>query len=94
MRWLLALAVLPLLAADESRLFYSKSFPGSAPRRTSRSPSTAAGNAVYKEAADDDQPLLGFRFPKATPIKSSGSRRNSVGSIVLWKRPSKWHSWG
>ena len=31
MKWVVALAVLPLLASDSPRLVYSKSFPGSVP---------------------------------------------------------------
>jgi hypothetical protein len=57
MRWALALAVVPLFAAgDPPRLFFSKSFPGSAPAYVEIA-LERNGNAVYKEAADDDQPI-------------------------------------
>lgn len=57
MRWALALAVVPLVtAADGPRLFFSKSFPGSTPAYVEITVERS-GNAVYKEAADDDQPL-------------------------------------
>jgi len=57
MRWALALMVVPLVAAaDPPRLFFSKSFPGSTPAYVEISVDRN-GNAVYKEAADDDQPL-------------------------------------
>jgi hypothetical protein len=57
MKWALALAVLPMFAAgDLPRLFFSKSFPGSAPPYVEIA-LERNGNAVYKEAADDDQPL-------------------------------------
>jgi len=57
MRWALLLAVLPLFAAgDPPRLFFSKSFPGSAPAYVEIA-LERNGNAVYKEAADDDQPV-------------------------------------
>jgi len=57
MRWVLALAVVPLVAATDSpRLFFSKSFPGSAPAYVEVA-LERNGNATYKEAADDDQPL-------------------------------------
>jgi hypothetical protein len=63
MRYLLALAVLPLFAADEPRLFYSKSFPGSTPAYVEIT-IDRSGNAVYKEAADDEQPLK-FQIPES-----------------------------
>ncbi|HLN01513.1 MAG TPA: hypothetical protein VK335_19655 [Bryobacteraceae bacterium] len=57
MRWALALAVVPLLAAtDPPRLFFSKSFPGSAPAYVEIA-LERNGNAIYKEAADDDLPI-------------------------------------
>jgi len=57
MTWALALMVVPLVAAaDPPRLFFSKSFPGSTPAYVEISVDRN-GNAVYKEAADDDQPL-------------------------------------
>jgi len=63
MKWLLALAVLPLLAADGPRLFYSKSFPGSTPAYVEIT-IDRGGSAVYKEAANDDQPLK-FQIPES-----------------------------
>ena len=63
MRWVLALAVLPLLAADAPRLFYSKSFPGSSPAYV-EIVIEHSGDASYKEAADDDQPLK-FHLPES-----------------------------
>ncbi len=63
MRWLLALAVLPMLAADGPRLFYSKSFPGSTPAYVEIT-IERGGSAVYKEAANDDQPLK-FQIPES-----------------------------
>jgi hypothetical protein len=56
MRWALALAVVPLFAADAPRLVFSKSFPGSTPAYVEIA-LDRAGNATYKEAANDDQPL-------------------------------------
>lgn len=63
MRWLLALAVLPLFAADGPRLSYSKSFPGSTPAYVEIT-IQRGGSAVYKEAANDDQPLK-FQIPES-----------------------------
>jgi hypothetical protein len=63
MRWLVALAALPLLAADGQRLFFSKSFPGSVPAYVEIT-IDHSGNAVYKEAPDDDQPLK-FQIPES-----------------------------
>ncbi len=56
MRWALALAVLPLFAANAPRLVFSKSFPGSVPAYAEIAVDRG-GNATYKEAADDDQPM-------------------------------------
>jgi hypothetical protein len=56
MRWALALAVVPLFAADAPRLVFSKSFPGSTPAYVEIA-LDRAGNATYKEAPNDDQPL-------------------------------------
>ncbi len=57
MRWVLALTVLPLMAAtDPPRLVFSKSFPGSTPAFVEIA-LERNGNATYKEAADDDRPL-------------------------------------
>ena len=56
MNWAIALVTLPLLASDGPHLVYSKSFPGSAPAYVEIMLGRS-GNAEYKEAADDDQPL-------------------------------------
>jgi hypothetical protein len=56
MKWALLLSVVPMLAADGPRLVYSKSFPGSTPAFVEIS-LDRNGNAQYKEARDDDQPL-------------------------------------
>ncbi|HUJ24125.1 MAG TPA: hypothetical protein VLX58_21465 [Bryobacteraceae bacterium] len=53
---LFALLVCPLFAADGPHLFYSKSFPGSAPAYVEIT-LDHAGNAEYKEDPNDDQPL-------------------------------------
>jgi len=56
MKWALALAVVPLFAADVPRLVFSKSFPGSAPAYVEIA-LDRGGTATYKEAVNDDQPL-------------------------------------
>lgn len=56
MKWVLALAVCPLIAAEAPQLFYSKSFPGSAPAYVEITVDRS-GAGTYKEAADDPQPL-------------------------------------
>jgi hypothetical protein len=57
MRLLIALlAAGALYAADGSRLFYSRSFPGSSPDYLQIT-LDKSGNAVYGEAPDDDLPL-------------------------------------
>ena len=63
MKWALALAVLPLLAADGPRLSYSKSFPGSSPAYV-EIVVEHNGEASYREAPDDDQPLK-FQLPES-----------------------------
>jgi len=63
MKWALALAVLPLLAADGPRLSYLKSFPGSSPAYVEIAVEHN-GEASYKEAPDDDQPLK-FQLPES-----------------------------
>jgi hypothetical protein len=62
MRWALALAVLPLLAGDAPRLFYSKSFPHSSPEYVEIL-IEHNGEALYKEAVDDNHPLK-FQLPE------------------------------
>ena len=56
MKWALALAALPLVAADGPRLVYAKSFPGSVPAFVEVT-IERNGDTRYKEAPDDDQPL-------------------------------------
>ncbi len=57
MKWFLILPLASaLLAADGPRLFYSRSFPGSTPAYLQVTLATS-GDADYREAADDDQPL-------------------------------------
>jgi len=63
MKWALALAVLPLLAGDGPRLSYSKSFPGSSPAYV-EIVVEHDGEASYKEAPDDNQPLK-FQLPES-----------------------------
>jgi hypothetical protein len=57
------LAASALCAADDARIFWSKSFPGSVPAYEQVT-LDRAGNAVYGEAPDDDQPLK-FRLAEA-----------------------------
>jgi hypothetical protein len=52
-----------LCAADAPRIFWSKSFPGSTPAYVQVT-LDKAGNAEYREAADDDQPLK-FKLTEA-----------------------------
>lgn len=57
MKWaLLLLLAGSLFAGDGPRIFYSKSFPGSTPAYVEIT-LDHAGDAVYKEAPDDDLPL-------------------------------------
>lgn len=57
MKWVVVLAGASLIAAaDSPRLFFSKSFPGSTPAYVEIA-IERNGNALYKEAADDDQPI-------------------------------------
>ena len=57
MKWAaLMLLICPLFATDTARIVYSKSFPGSAPAFVEIS-IDGTGNAEYKEAPDDNQPL-------------------------------------
>jgi hypothetical protein len=52
----LLFAASALCAADAPRIFWSKAFPGSVPPYVQVT-LDKAGNAEYREAADDDQPL-------------------------------------
>jgi len=56
MKWLLLLLICPLFATDAARIVYSKSFPGSTPAFVEID-IDGSGNAEYKEAPDDNQPL-------------------------------------
>lgn len=57
MRWAVAfLFASALVAADAPRIFWSKTFPGSVPPYVQVT-LDKAGNAEYREAVDDDQPL-------------------------------------
>lgn len=57
------LAASAVCAADAPRIFWSKSFPGSVPPYVQVT-LDKAGNAEYREAADDDQPLK-FKLTEA-----------------------------
>jgi len=58
MKWLLILLFAgSLVAQDAQRFFYSKSFPGSDPAYVQVT-LEKNGEAVYREAPDDDQPLM------------------------------------
>ena len=70
MKWVVALAVLPLLASDSPRLVYSKSFPGSVPAFVELS-IERNGETQYKEALDDDQPLK-FQLAEADTTEIFG----------------------
>jgi hypothetical protein len=57
MKWLCPLLLCPLLfAADASRIFYAKSFPGSVPAYVAIT-LDQSGDGEYKEAPDDESPL-------------------------------------
>src|SRR5262245_44760600 len=57
MKWFLPILLCPLLlAADTTRIVYSKSFPGSVPAYVSITVEQS-GDGEYKEAPDDDTPL-------------------------------------
>ncbi|MBZ5725726.1 MAG: hypothetical protein LAP87_12095 [Acidobacteriia bacterium] len=57
MKWsLILLAASALWAGDGPRLFYSRAFPGSTPAYLQVT-LEKSGDAEYREAADDDQPL-------------------------------------
>src|SRR5437870_3036202 len=56
MKWILLLLSCAALSAADSRLFFSKSFPGSTPAYVAITVELD-GSGEYKEAADDDRPL-------------------------------------
>jgi hypothetical protein len=62
---LLSLLAIAVSAADLPKLIYSKSFPGSTPAYTAIS-IDKEGSGIYKEAVDDDSPLLFKLTPKET----------------------------
>jgi hypothetical protein len=62
---LLPLLAMAVSAADLPKLIYSKSFPGSAPAYTAITVDKE-GAGIYKEAVDDDSPLLFKLTPKET----------------------------
>ena len=62
--WLIGLAA-GLLAAEPPKVFYSKSFPGSAPAYVAVS-LDRTGQADYREAPDDTNPLKFQLTPKET----------------------------
>ena len=57
MKWSLILLFAGSLIAQDARFFYSKSFPGSTPAYVQVT-LEKDGQAVYREAPDDDLPLL------------------------------------
>jgi hypothetical protein len=63
MKWAWVLLALPVLAGDNPRLFYSKSFPHSVPEYVEILVEHN-GEATYKEAPDDNQPLK-FQLPES-----------------------------
>jgi len=62
---LLSLLAIAVSAADLPKLIYSKSFPGSMPAYTAIT-IDKEGSGTYKEAVDDDSPLLFKLTPKET----------------------------
>jgi hypothetical protein len=62
---LLSLLAVAVSAADLPKLIYSKSFPGSMPAYTAIT-IDKDGSGTYKEAVDDDSPLLFKLTPKET----------------------------
>lgn len=56
MRWVVPVMATAALAAEAPRIHYSKSFPGSTPAYVAII-IERDGKAVYKESAEDDQPL-------------------------------------
>jgi hypothetical protein len=69
MKWLCPVLLCPLLfAADASRIFYSKSFPGSVPAYVAIT-LDQSGDGEYKEAPDDESPLkFKVKEPEAKEI--------------------------
>jgi len=81
MKWLLALLLAASAgAADLPRLFYSRSFPASVPPY-SQVTVDRGGNAEYREAPDDDDPLL-FRVGEA----ETGEVFGLAGKLEYFKR--------
>ena len=82
MKWsLILLFAGSLVAQDAQRFFYSKSFPGSTPAYVQVT-LDGNGEAVYKEAPDDDQPLT-FKLTAAETAEVFVL----VGKLDDFKRP-------
>jgi hypothetical protein len=82
MKWLLGLLLASVVwAGDGPRLFMSKSFPGSVPAY-SQIGMDKDGNVEYREAADDDQPLI-YRLTEAETREVFGL----VEKLDYFKRP-------
>jgi hypothetical protein len=69
MKWFSIILFAPILfAGDQSRIFYSKSFPGSVPAYVAISVDES-GEGEYKEAPDDESPLkFKFKEPEVKEI--------------------------
>jgi hypothetical protein len=82
MKWALALLLsFAASAADAPRIFWSKSFPGSVPPYVQVT-LDKAGNAEYREAVDDDQPLK-FKLTDA----ETAAVFDLAGKVDHFKRP-------
>ena len=84
MKWpllILLAGALVACAADGPRLFFSRAFPGSMPAYMQVT-LDRDGDAEYREAADDDQPLK-FQLPEADTEEVFGL----AGKLDYFKRP-------
>lgn len=82
MKWsLLLLLASAVLAGDDARLVFSKSFPNSVPA-FEKVTLDKAGNAEYREAEDDDQPLK-FKLTAA----ETQAIFDLVAKLDYFKRP-------
>ncbi|HTM49083.1 MAG TPA: hypothetical protein VL285_10395 [Bryobacteraceae bacterium] len=81
MRSLLLLLACATLSAGEGRLFFSKSFPGSAPAFVAITVEPG-GAGEYKEAVDDETPLK-FQLPAADAAEMFAL----AGRLDYFKRP-------
>jgi hypothetical protein len=79
-RFPILLVAMAALAAD-GRLFYSREFPGSTPAYIQVT-LTKAGDAEYREAADDDLPVK-FKLPSASVEEIYGL----AGKLAFFKLP-------